>query len=213
MGTTAVNLIERFFKRRDEQEDEVFSVATAVAFLNEAQQELIGLKLLVKEAVLSFAIGDPEIDLPDDFSALATDRAYMNGLAYLWQDYDGPTSAGLFILPGRKSIRLYPAPTATTEIRFKYFYIPPEIADDPDDDVEVMDGLVAPALDKFLIHRMLEMASFIDEEAQVAESYSVRAEKAKSEIVLWKQNTYNTEQAAWVEDPWIEESDAYVDNY
>lgn len=213
MGTTAVKLLERFFKRRDEQKDEVFSLATAVGFLNEAQQELIGLKLLVKEAVLTFAIGDTEIDLPDDFSALATDRAYMNNYAYLWRDYDGPTSEGLFILPGRKTIRFYPAVTVSTEIRFKYFYVPTEIADDPAEDVEVMDGLVAPALDKFLLNRMLEIASFIDDEAQLAESYSIRAEKAKSEIVLWKQNVYNTEQAAWVEDPWIEDSEAYETNY
>lgn len=213
MGTTAVKLIARFFKRRDEQQDEVFSLATAVDFLNEAQQELIGLKLLVKEAVLTFPADDAEIDLPSDFAALATDRAYMDNYAHLWNDYDGPTSSGLFILPGRKAIRFYPAVPVDTEIRFKYFYVPPEIEADPDDDVEVMDGLVAPALDKYLLNRMLELAAFIDDEAQMGEYYSNRADKAKSEIVLWKQNVYNTEQATWVEDPWIEESDAYTENY
>ena len=211
MGVKAASILSRFFKRRDEQEDEVFTEAEAVALINEAQDELTILKLIRGEATLTFPIGTSEVALPDDFSALATDRAYYGGYAYLWNTYDGPTSEGLFIIPGYA--RLYPAPTEETIVKFEYYKLPTAIDDAPAGSDEVMNGLDLPSLDRFILFRMLEASKATDEEDSVSQGYQHKADAAKAEMVLWRHQTYNGAQKSWIDDPMIAESDAYVSNY
>jgi len=211
MGIKATALLSRFFKRRDESPDEVLSTADAVALINETQQELLGMKLIRKKATLPWAADTEEIDLPEDFSAIASDRAYMDGYARVWQDYDGPDAEGLFLL--YDSIRLYPAPTATTEIEFLYYAVPTDITDDPAEDEEIMGGLVAPSLGRFFIFRMLEAAAMLDEEASIAQSLQYRGDAAKAELMLWRHQVYGADQAGWVDDPLITQHQDYVDSY
>ena len=212
MATTADSLITRFFTRRDEQIGEVFSKASAVGFINEAQQELIGLKLIRKVAELTFLADTAELSLPSDFSVIKSDRAYMGSYAYLWLPYDGPTAEGLFLVPGGETIRLYPAPTVDTPIEFEYFANPTTIPDAPTSET-VMSGLNIPSLDLFFLYTMLESAALVEDEAGVAEAYRHRAEKAMSDIVVWKSNTYGTDQSCWVEDPMWAAQDDYVSEY
>jgi len=210
MGITADTILSAFFKRRDEEPDEVFTTAEAVALLNEAQRELIELKLLITEAEIEWAAGEDEYSLPADFSALATDRAYYGNEAHAWRDYDGPTSEGLFLLPGK--VRIYPAPEESTTLRFQYFKNPTDITEDPEDDEYVMDGLVAPSLDKFLINSMLAEAAELDDDQTKVQSYTNKAERAFSKLIIWRNQTYS-HQNEWIPDPIVEEHDEYVDNY
>jgi len=212
MGIKATSILSMFFKRRDEVAGEVFSTAEAVALINEAQGELDGLKLLRKEADLTWVADSPTLSMPTDFLALATDRAFLDNEPYLWLPYKGDrTAEGLYLVPGNEA-RIYPAPAAAATFRFAYYHEATDIVDDPNSE-EVMDGLMAPGLLKFFVYRMMAAAAIVDEDDARCKLMDERGDKVLSELVLWRHMTYGTDTTDWIPDPYLAAHDAYVDTY
>lgn len=209
----ASHVIERFFSKREEQVGEVFSTSSAVDLLNDSLELVNAMKLFRKEAKLTWLSGETTLALPDDYMDEADDSIYLDGVRYFWQQYSGPNTEGIYIIPGETNISRLTAPTANEDVRFIYYAKAATVPADPGS-TTILNGANIPGLQKYLLTSMLaDAAEDYDNEPSVANSYRAQAQKAEVEIMKWRHTTFQTCSETRVENPQVAEYDLYLLGY